>query len=55
MSLKSAPKTPADYPAITEVNDLAFGKPEEGKFVEKFRENPKFAPELSLVVETDGK
>ncbi len=30
-------------------------KPEEGKLVEKLRENPKFAPELSLVVETDGK
>jgi len=31
MSFKIRPETPADYPAITEVNDLAFGQPDEGK------------------------
>ena len=37
------------------MNDLAFGKPAEGKLVEKLRKNPKFIPELSLVAEIDGK
>ncbi|MDY9925689.1 N-acetyltransferase [Methanosarcina sp.] len=55
MSLKIRPETPSDYPAITEVNDLAFGRPAEGKLVENLRKNPKFVPELSLVAEADGK
>lgn len=29
MPLKIRPETPSDYPAITEVNDLAFGQPDE--------------------------
>lgn len=46
---------PSDYPAITEVNDFAFGQSNEGKLVENLRENPKFIPELSFVAEVDGK
>ncbi|WP_440946085.1 GNAT family N-acetyltransferase [Methanosarcina sp. T3] len=55
MSLKIRPETPSDYPAITEVSDLAFGQPAEGKLVENLRKNLKFVPELSLVAEVDGK
>lgn len=55
MTLKVRPETPSDYSDITEVNDLAFGQPAEGKLVENLRKNPKFIPELSLVAEADGK
>ncbi|WP_052734268.1 GNAT family N-acetyltransferase [Methanosarcina sp. 2.H.A.1B.4] len=55
MILKIRPETPPDYPAITEVNNLDFGQPAEGKLVETLRKNPKFVPELSLVAEVDGK
>lgn len=51
MSLKIRPETSGDYSAITEVNNLAFGQPGEGKLVEDLRKNPKFAPEPSLVAE----
>jgi putative acetyltransferase len=54
MSLTIRPETPSDYPAITEVNDLAFGQPAEGKLVEDLRKNPKFVTELSLVAEANG-
>lgn len=50
MLLKILPENPSDYPAITEVNDLAFGQPVEGKLAENLRKNPKFIPELSPVV-----
>ncbi|AKB26404.1 GCN5-related N-acetyltransferase [Methanosarcina sp. MTP4] len=53
--LNIRPETPSDYPGISEVNDLAFWQPAEGKLVEKLRQNPKFVPELSLVAEIDGK
>jgi putative acetyltransferase len=49
------PETPADYLAIKEVNDLAFGQLNEGELVENLRKNPKFATELSLVAEANGK
>ncbi len=55
MPLTIRPETPSDYPAITEVNDLAFGQPAEGKLVEKLRKNPRFIPDLSLVAEINGK
>lgn len=55
MLLKIHPENPSDYPAITKVNDLAFGQPNEGKLVENLRKNPKFIPELSFVAEIDGK
>lgn len=55
MPLTIRPETPTDYPGISEVNDLAFGQPAEGKLVEKLRKNPKFVPELSLVAEVDGR
>lgn len=55
MSFKIRPETPADYPSIAEVNDLAFGRPGEGKLVKNLRENPKFVPALSLVAEARGR
>lgn len=51
MPLKIRLETFSDYPAITKVNDLAFGQPNEGKLIENLRKNPKFIPELSLVAE----
>jgi putative acetyltransferase len=47
--IKIRTEIPAGYPAITEINDLAFGQPGEGKLVENLRKNPKFSPALSLV------
>jgi putative acetyltransferase len=55
MSLTIRPETPADYLAIKEVNDLAFGQVNEGELVENLRKNPKFVTELSLVAEANGK
>jgi predicted N-acetyltransferase YhbS len=34
---KNPPETPSDYPATTEVNDLAFGQPAKGRLVESLR------------------
>jgi len=48
MTLKIRPETPADYPAITEVNYLAFGQPDEGKLVENLRKSSKFVPNFRL-------
>ncbi len=45
----------SDYKSITNVNDLAFGRPEEGCLVENLRLMPKFDPRLSLVAEKKGK
>ncbi|RPJ69729.1 MAG: N-acetyltransferase [Alphaproteobacteria bacterium] len=55
MYLTIRPETSADYLAIKEVNDLAFGQLNEGKLVEDLRKNPKFVTELSLVAEANGK
>jgi putative acetyltransferase len=55
MYLTIRPKIPADYLAITEVNNLAFGQLNEGKLVEDLRKNPKFVKELFLLAETNGK
>jgi putative acetyltransferase len=55
MPVTIRPEIPADYPSITEIYDLAFGRPGEGKLVENLRKNPKFVPELSLVAKADGR
>lgn len=44
MSLTIRPETPSDYPVVTEVNDLAFGQPAEGKLVENLRKKPEVSP-----------
>jgi Predicted acetyltransferase len=44
MSLKIRSENLSDYSTITEVINLAFGQPNEGKLVEYLRKNPKFVP-----------
>lgn len=55
MHLQIRPETVSDYQKITQVNNLAFGQPNEGKLVENLRKNPNFIPGLSLVAEIDEK
>jgi putative acetyltransferase len=43
-----------DYTAITRVNNLAFGRPNEGQLVVNLRELSEFDPRLSIVGELDG-
>jgi putative acetyltransferase len=43
------PEQPLDYPAIFEVNKLAFDNENEPRLVETLRHAPGFLPELSLV------
>ncbi|MCP8970592.1 GNAT family N-acetyltransferase [Ectobacillus ponti] len=45
---------PADIPAIARVNELAFGRKNEGKLVDLIRHSEHFIPELSLVAEENG-
>jgi len=44
-----------DQTAIRRVNDLAFGRPEEGQLVDKLRQLTAYEPRLSLVAEQTGK
>jgi putative acetyltransferase len=48
-------ETKLDYPAIAEVNTLAFGRKNEAKLIEKIRTSQNYIPELSLVAEIEGK
>lgn len=54
MKINIRPEQLADYEQITQINDLAFGQPTEGRLVEQIRQLPDFIPELSLVAELDG-
>ena len=47
-------ETEADYEAISVVNDLAFGRDNEGLLVKALREIDGFEPRLSLVAELEG-
>lgn len=38
-----------DYPEITKVNDICFGRKAESKLIEELRNNPEFRTELSIV------
>ncbi len=53
--LEVRPEEKTDYAAITQVNDLVFGRPEEGCLIENLRLLPEFDPRLSLVAEHKGK
>jgi putative acetyltransferase len=55
MTITIRPETTDDYPAIKEVNDLAFGQPNEGRLIENLRANPDFRQALSLVADLNGK
>jgi putative acetyltransferase len=46
-------ETLLDYPAIAEVNILAFGKEDEAQIIEKIRDSDRYIPELSLVAEVE--
>ncbi len=43
-----------DEAGIRKVNDLAFGRPVEGKLIDNLREKEGFVEELSIVAELDG-
>ncbi|MBD2387668.1 GNAT family N-acetyltransferase [Cylindrospermum sp. FACHB-282] len=47
-------ETPLDYPAISEVNILAFGQENEAKLIEAIRYSNRYIPELSLIAEVEG-
>jgi putative acetyltransferase len=47
-------ETLTDYPAVAEVNTLAFGQENEAKLVEEIRRSNGYIPELSLVAEIEG-
>lgn len=43
------PEMAGDYAAIRQVNDLAFGQPNEGQLIEELHLIEQFIPELSLL------
>lgn len=54
-NLHIRPEQPADYPAIHQVNVLAFGnRTNEAGLVEAIRRDPAFIPALSLVAELEA-
>jgi putative acetyltransferase len=46
-------ETPSDYPAIGEVNKLAFGRKNEAQLIEEIRGSEFYIPELALVADID--
>ncbi len=48
------PELEKDYSRITEINNLAFGRTNEGKLVEKLRQTANYIPKLSLVAELNN-
>ncbi|MEH2067318.1 MAG: N-acetyltransferase [Nostoc sp.] len=47
-------ETSIDYPAIAQVNTLAFSQDNEAKLIDKIRYSDHYIPELSLVAEIEG-
>jgi putative acetyltransferase len=54
MTIIMRPEAATDFQGIKEVNDLAFGQPNESLLVEKLRSHPDFIKELSIVADLDG-
>jgi putative acetyltransferase len=54
LDVKIRQESAADSVEVLEVIRLAFGRIAESRLVEKFRENPNYIPELSLVAEYEG-
>jgi putative acetyltransferase len=55
IQIKIRSETENDFTAIRRVNDLAFGRPEEGRLVDNLRLLPEYEARLSLVAELEGK
>jgi len=54
LDVKIRQESEADLAEVLEVVRLAFGRNSESQLVEKFRQNPNYVPELSLVAEYEG-
>ncbi len=54
LDVKIRQESEADSAEVLEVIRLAFGRSAESQLVEKFRQNPNYVPELSLVAEYEG-
>lgn len=54
MNITIRVETPADYPAVQQVLQAAFGRNDEAILVENLRQQPDFLPALSLVAEIQG-
>jgi putative acetyltransferase len=54
LDVKVRQETKDDSAEVLEVVRLAFNRKVESQLVEKFRQNPKYIPELSLVAEYEG-
>jgi putative acetyltransferase len=54
LDFKIRQESEGDSAEVLEVVRLAFGRTVESQLVEKFRQNPNYVPELSLVAECDG-
>jgi putative acetyltransferase len=54
MEVRIRPETSTDQGAIREINEQAFGRPNEAGLVDAIRASAAFIPELSLVAERNG-
>lgn len=54
MNITIRPETRSDYPVISQINDLAFGRENEGELIERLRKKPDFLKDLSLLALFDG-
>jgi putative acetyltransferase len=54
LDVKIRQESAADSDEVLEVIRLAFGRSAESQLVEKFRKNPNYVPELSLIAEYEG-
>ena len=55
MDVKIKRETGGDHQNIAVVNDLAFGRKNEGQLILRLRKTKKFIPGLSLVAEIEGR